>query len=81
MAAGEAWGARSASERAEILRKVAVALAVRRGDFMEIMAHEAGKTLDQGDVEVSEAVDFAYYYAMLAERLDSVDGAQHHQLN
>lgn len=77
VAAGEAWGARPASERAEILRKVAVALAVRRGDFMEIMAHEAGKTLDQGDVEVSEAVDFAYYYAMLAERLDSVDGAQH----
>lgn len=77
VAAGEAWGARPASERAAILRKVAVALAVRRADFMEIMAHEAGKTLDQGDVEVSEAVDFAYYYAMLAERLDSVDGAKH----
>ncbi|MFW0180090.1 bifunctional proline dehydrogenase/L-glutamate gamma-semialdehyde dehydrogenase [Rothia sp. P5766] len=76
--AGRAWGARPASERAEILRKVAVNLAVRRGEFMEIMAAEAGKTLDQGDVEVSEAIDFAYYYALLAERLDSVDGAKHH---
>ncbi|MGV3017369.1 bifunctional proline dehydrogenase/L-glutamate gamma-semialdehyde dehydrogenase [Rothia sp. 88186D007BW] len=75
--ASEAWGARPASERAEILRKVAVALAMSRGDLLEIMAYEAGKTLDQGDVEVSEAVDFAYYYAMLAERLDSVDGARH----
>lgn len=74
-AAGARWGALPASERAAILRKVAVQLALHRADFMEIMAHEAGKTLDQGDVEVSEAVDFAYYYAMLAERLDSVDGA------
>ncbi|MDO4898427.1 MAG: proline dehydrogenase family protein [Rothia sp. (in: high G+C Gram-positive bacteria)] len=76
VAAGAEWGARPAAERAAILRQVAVALAVRRGDFMEIMAHEAGKTLDQGDVEVSEAVDFAYYYAMLAERLDDMDGAR-----
>ncbi|ORC18939.1 MULTISPECIES: bifunctional proline dehydrogenase/L-glutamate gamma-semialdehyde dehydrogenase [Rothia] len=76
--AGESWGARPAAERAEILRQVAVNLAVRRADFMEIMAHEAGKTLEQGDIEVSEAVDFAYYYAMLAERLNSVDGAAHH---
>ena len=76
LTAGAEWGARPASERAAILRKVAVGLAVRRGDFMEIMAHEAGKTLDQGDVEVSEAVDFAYYYAMLAERLDEMDGAR-----
>lgn len=74
-AAGARWGALPASERAAILRKVAVQLALHRADFMEIMAHEAGKTLDQGDVEVSEAVDFAYYYAMLAERLDFVDGA------
>jgi len=28
------------------------------------MAAEAGKTLEQGDTEVSEAIDFAYYYAM-----------------
>lgn len=75
-AAGARWGATPVAERAAILRKVAVQLALRRGDFIEIMAHEAGKTLDQGDVEVSEAVDFAYYYAMLAERLDDMDGAR-----
>ena len=39
------------------------------------MAAETGKTLDQGDPEVSEAVDFANYYASLAEKLDHVDGA------
>ncbi|MDY3048502.1 MAG: proline dehydrogenase family protein [Rothia sp. (in: high G+C Gram-positive bacteria)] len=76
-AAGAEWGALPAQERAKILRKAAVALALHRADFMEIMAYEAGKTLDQGDVEVSEAVDFAYYYAQLAEGLEQVDGAQH----
>jgi RHH-type proline utilization regulon transcriptional repressor/proline dehydrogenase/delta 1-pyrroline-5-carboxylate dehydrogenase len=39
------------------------------------MAAEAGKTIDQGDPEVSEAVDFAHYYADLAAELDAVDGA------
>ena len=32
------------------------------------MAAEAGKTLDQADPEVSEAIDFAHYYAELAAR-------------
>ena len=40
------------------------------------MAAEAGKTLEQGDTEVSEAIDFAYYYAMLAEDLEKIDGAK-----
>ena len=41
------------------------------------MAAECGKTLDQADPEVSEAIDFANYYATLAEELDHVDGARH----
>ena len=36
---------------------------------------ETGKTIDQGDPEVSEAVDFAHYYAESARKLDDVDGA------
>ncbi len=39
------------------------------------MAAECGKTIDQGDPEVSEAIDFARYYALLAEQLDEIDGA------
>ena len=39
------------------------------------MAAETGKTIDQGDPEVSEAVDFAHYYAEPARELDDVDGA------
>ena len=39
------------------------------------MATETGKTIDQGDPEVCEAVDFAHYYAEAARKLDDVDGA------
>ena len=74
--AGKAWGKLSGHERAEILRKVGKAIALRRGDLLEVMAAEAGKTLEQGDTEVSEAIDFAYYYAMLAEDLEKIDGAK-----
>lgn len=75
VAEGEAWGHRPAAERAEILERAALRLEQRRADLLEVMASEAGKTLDQGDPEVSEAIDFARYYAHLARGLDSVDGA------
>ncbi|GIG41253.1 bifunctional proline dehydrogenase/L-glutamate gamma-semialdehyde dehydrogenase [Cellulomonas phragmiteti] len=73
--AGERWGERTATERAEVLDRAAAALEARRGDLLEVMASEAGKTVDQGDPEVSEAVDFAHWYAELARGLDHVDGA------
>jgi RHH-type transcriptional regulator, proline utilization regulon repressor / proline dehydrogenase / delta 1-pyrroline-5-carboxylate dehydrogenase len=38
---------------------------------------EAGKTFDQADVEVSEAVDFAHYYAERCKELGEIDGAVH----
>jgi RHH-type transcriptional regulator, proline utilization regulon repressor / proline dehydrogenase / delta 1-pyrroline-5-carboxylate dehydrogenase len=75
VAAGTAWGARSGVERASVLRRAAAALAAARGRLVEVMAAECGKTLDESDPEVSEAIDFANYYASLAVALDSVDGA------
>ncbi|MFS0884302.1 proline dehydrogenase family protein [Aeromicrobium sp. 179-A 4D2 NHS] len=75
VSAGNAWGLRPAAERAEILERVAHRLEERRAELLEVMASEAGKTLDQGDPEVSEAIDFARYYAHLARELGSVDGA------
>ncbi|QRZ60959.1 bifunctional proline dehydrogenase/L-glutamate gamma-semialdehyde dehydrogenase [Rothia sp. ZJ932] len=81
VAASKAWGALSGKERGDILRKVGIELAVRRDELLEVMAFEAGKTLEQGDTEVSEAIDFAYYYAMLAEKLEEFDGAIAHPVN
>jgi RHH-type proline utilization regulon transcriptional repressor/proline dehydrogenase/delta 1-pyrroline-5-carboxylate dehydrogenase len=73
--AGATWGARPGAERASILRRAAAGLAAARGRLVEVMAAECGKTLDESDPEVSEAIDFANYYASLAVSLDSVDGA------
>ncbi|NIJ05065.1 bifunctional proline dehydrogenase/L-glutamate gamma-semialdehyde dehydrogenase [Frigoribacterium faeni] len=75
VAAQPAWAARGGAGRAEVLRAAAVSLAARRADLMEVAASETGKTVAEGDVEVSEAIDFANWYAHLAEELDVVDGA------
>ncbi|MGY2744763.1 proline dehydrogenase family protein [Arthrobacter sp. UYCu723] len=72
---GKAWGALSGAQRAAILHRAGDVLEARREDLLEVMASETGKTIDQGDPEVSEAVDFAHYYAESARRLDDVDGA------
>jgi len=72
---GKAWGELSGNERAEILHRAGEILEARRADLLEVMASETGKTIDQGDPEVSEAVDFAHYYAESARKLDKVDGA------
>ncbi|WP_309125229.1 proline dehydrogenase family protein [Kocuria sp.] len=75
-AAAEAWRARGARERAEILDRAAGVLAERRAHLLAVAGAEAGKTLDQGDPEVSEAVDFCRWYARRALELEGVDGAR-----
>ncbi len=73
--AAAGWAALGGSGRAAILRRAADVLEDSRGALLEVMASETGKTIAEGDPEVSEAIDFARYYAQLAEELDSVDGA------
>jgi RHH-type proline utilization regulon transcriptional repressor/proline dehydrogenase/delta 1-pyrroline-5-carboxylate dehydrogenase len=73
--AGSAWGARPAAERAEVLARAAAVLESRRGLLIEVAASETGKVFAEADVEVSEAVDFANYYAATSRELDAVSGA------
>ncbi|MBL3687846.1 aldehyde dehydrogenase family protein [Leucobacter zeae] len=75
VAAADAWQALGADARAEILYRAGEKLEERRAELLEVMGSECGKTLDQGDPEVSEAIDFANYYAMLGQQLERVDGA------
>ena len=63
------WAALPAQKRAEVLRRAARVLAAHRAELLEVAASETGKTLDQGDPEISEAIDFALYYADQAEAL------------
>ncbi|MDQ3156735.1 MAG: bifunctional proline dehydrogenase/L-glutamate gamma-semialdehyde dehydrogenase [Actinomycetota bacterium] len=73
--AGAVWGKRDADIRSWVLHQCATSLAARRGELISVMAAETGKTIAEADVEVSEAIDFANYYAEAARRLEAVDGA------
>ncbi len=69
------WATRTTDERADVLDAVAHAIDANRAHLIGVMAHDAAKTVAQGDPEVSEAADFATYYAGCARLLDEVDGA------
>ncbi len=58
----ESWAAAPDARRHALLR-AADSLARRRGRLLAVMAYDAGKTVREGDPEVSEAIDFARYYA------------------
>ncbi|MBO1030800.1 bifunctional proline dehydrogenase/L-glutamate gamma-semialdehyde dehydrogenase [Tessaracoccus sp. SD287] len=74
-AAAPGWQQRGAAGRARVLRAAATELQRRRADLLVVMAGECGKTIAEADPEVSEAVDFAAYYADRAEDLERIDGA------
>ncbi|WP_347754983.1 proline dehydrogenase family protein [Agrococcus sp. ProA11] len=73
--AADGWAARGAEARAGILRDAAATLGAYRGRLIEIMIAEAGKTLAEADPEVSEAIDFARYYAEQATLLEAAEHA------
>ncbi|TNU75792.1 aldehyde dehydrogenase family protein [Miniimonas arenae] len=58
-----AWGATDVARRAAVLADVAERIEAARFELIAVMAHEAGKTAGEADPEVSEAVDFARWYA------------------
>ena len=68
-----AWAALAASERAAVLADVANRLETARWDLLAVMAHEAGKTAGEADPEISEAIDFARWYAGSAIGLDRLE--------
>lgn len=74
--AGEGWGQRRGSTRAQVLHSAGESLAARRATLIEVMASETGKIIADGDGEASQVVDFAHYYAERARELDSVENAQ-----
>lgn len=57
------WDELGRKRRAEILFAVGAKLAQTRGDAIGAMLVDAGKAAQESDVEISEAVDFANYYA------------------
>ena len=74
--AGREWAGRAPEERRRALLAVADALEGRRAELISAMIHEASKTIGQADPEVSEAVDFARYYADRVLDLTRVEGSR-----
>ena len=57
------WSIKSVAERKEILFNVANVMQTQRSRTIAVMSRDSGKTVSEGDPEVSEAIDFARYYA------------------
>lgn len=73
---GERWGQLSVYSRADYLHSIGTTLEQNRDQLVEVAMSETGKTFEQADVEVSEAVDFAHYYAQRCKELIEIDGAR-----
>ncbi len=70
------WSVRPAAERRGLLHAVADELGARRGDLVAAMVDEGRKTVAQADPEVSEAIDFARFYAAHSTVTDGSAGAR-----
>ena len=70
-----AWGRLPGVDRGAVLHRAGLSLQSNRDRLIEVMATEVGRRIAEGDQEVSEAVDFAHFYAAEAGLLDDVEGA------
>ncbi|MBY0298313.1 MAG: bifunctional proline dehydrogenase/L-glutamate gamma-semialdehyde dehydrogenase PutA [Methylobacterium sp.] len=68
-----AWSRTPATQRAAALERAAAAMEAARGRLIHLLQAEAGKTLDDAQAELREAVDFCRYYAAEGRRLFGAD--------
>ena len=68
MKAAHRWDMTPAATRADVLDAAARMLLRDRAKLMAIVIRETGRTLDNAEAEVREAVDFLRYYASEARR-------------
>ena len=61
--AGRAWSTRTLAERRTVLGSCAEVMESGRFATAAVMARDAGKTFAEADPEISEAIDFARFYA------------------
>ena len=66
------WRKTPLEKRNKILHKTAENLSNRRGDLIGCMAAITGKTFIEGDIEVSEAIDFCRFYPISMTLFDEL---------
>lgn len=67
------WRKTTLKERTEVLNKVADHLSNDRGNLIGCMSAITGKTFTEGDVEVSEAIDFCRYYPFSMQAFENLE--------
>lgn len=67
----EKWAGRPIAERKQLLVSCAQRLAQNRGELLGAMMLDGGKTPLEADPEISEAIDFANYYARSLDILET----------
>lgn len=70
------WSARSFQSRHEVLIECAMNLSRRRGDLIGCAASVTGKTITEGDVEISEAIDFCRFYPYQMRKLNELQSVK-----
>ncbi|HTV11589.1 MAG TPA: proline dehydrogenase family protein [Acidimicrobiales bacterium] len=71
-AAAKEWDGKPIDDRRRLLYDVAEQLASDRGTAIVTMCHETAKIVQEADTEVSEAIDFARYYAFQTRLLEAL---------
>ncbi len=74
VAAQRDWAAKSVAERRQMLLDVGDEIERQRGDLIGAMTVDAAKSITEADPEVSEAVDFARYYARSLDEFAEGEG-------
>ncbi|GHV30448.1 proline dehydrogenase [Bacteroidia bacterium] len=71
------WRKTSLEKRNALLHKVADKLSAKRGNLIGCMAAITGKTFTEGDVEVSEAIDFCRFYPVSMKTFNELETVKH----
>lgn len=74
---GSGWRKTTVDYRNEVLHKVADNLSAKRGELIGCMSAITGKTFTEGDVEVSEAIDFCRFYPITMKEFDQLKTVTH----
>lgn len=74
--AQQEWAQTSIRERSNLIALVAQEIREHRSNLIGVMIADAGKTVPEADVEISEAIDFAEYYRRNIEELHFLDDVE-----
>lgn len=65
------WASTATYQRCLLLSQAAKKMRERRNDLIGVMVADGGKTIYEGDPEVSEAIDFAEYYLRSMQKMEA----------